>query len=162
MGTNLKQNADGSLSMLDEGTGLEVARFGGAATRVGGAASTNTNVVNWRGIITMVMRIQGPTDTAGGVAAVANPFGQTVFVMGGSQLAVTTQSAGASTISVGPAANATTLAATVFSGVSGASVTQFNSVLVPTWTSTQFMTASTASGASSGLVGFCAINLLIP
>jgi hypothetical protein len=85
-----------------------------------------------------------------------------VYILGGSQLAVTTQSAGASTISVGPAANATTLSASLFSGVSGAAVAQFNSVLVPTWSATQFMTASTASGASSGLVGFVAINLLIP
>jgi|688.fasta_scaffold118939_3 hypothetical protein len=162
MGVQLVQNADGSLTLLEDSANVPVARFGGPPTRVGGANATNVNVPNYRGIITLVMRLQGPTDTAGGIAALANPFGTTVYILGGSQLAVTTQSAGASTISVGPAANATTLSASLFSGVSGAAVAQFNSVLVPTWSATQFMTASTASGASSGLVGFVAINLLIP
>lgn len=162
MATNLRQNADGSISMFSEDSAIEVARFGGPATRVGGAAATNTNVVNWRGIITMVMRIQGPTDTAGALGAVANPFGTTVYVMAGSNMIVTTQSSGACTVSVGPAANATTLNAGIFSGISVAATGQTNSVLVPSWSSSQFITASTASGASSGLVGIVAVNLLVP
>jgi hypothetical protein len=162
MGVQLVQNADGSLTLLEDRANVPVARFGGPPTRVGGANATNVNVPNYRGIITLVMRLQGPTDTAGGLAAVANPFGQTVYVMGGCNLVVTTQSAAACTVSIGPAANATTLAATVFSGISVAATGQTNSVLVPAWTATQFMTASTATGASSGLVGFAAINLLVP
>ena len=162
MGVQLVQNADGSLSMFEDTAGVQVGRFGGPPTRVGGALATNTNVPNYRGIITLVMRLQGPTDTAGGIAALANPFGTTVYVMGGSNLVVTTQSTAACTVSIGPAANATTLAATVFSGISVAAAGQTNSVLVPAWTASQFMTASTATGASAGLVGFVALNLLVP
>lgn len=162
MGTNIFQNADGSLGLRDEGLGYDLFKTGGPPTRVGGALATNTNVPNYRGTFNLVMRIQGPTDTAGGLAALANPFGTLVYILGNSQLVVTTQSAGACTVSVGVAANATTLSATLFSGISVAATGQTNGVLVPSWSTTQFITASTASGASSGLVGFVAIPILIP
>jgi hypothetical protein len=70
-------------------------------------------------------------------------------------LDVTTQSAGACTVSIGGAANGTTLNATLISGQSVAATGTFTKATPPvqkiangTW-----ITASTASGASSGLVG---------
>jgi len=159
---NLVQNADGSLSFLDEGIANAALRIGGPATRIGGAQATNTNVANFRGTTLLLMRLQGPTDTAGGIAALANPFGTLAYILAGGQLIVTTQSSGACTVSIGPAANATTLSATLFSGISVAATGQTNSVLVPSWSATQFMTASTATGASSGLVGILAVPLFVP
>lgn len=154
---NLRQNPDGSIGFFDEATAQDVFRLGGPGNQTGAGS-----IFQYRGGIYVKMQIGGPTDTAGALGAVLNPFGKTVYFGGGALLVSTTQSAGACTVSVGPAANATTLAATLFSGVNVASATQFNSVLVPAWTATQFLTASTASGASSGLVGFVMCPVLIP
>lgn len=162
MAVNLRQNADGSLSLLDEGTGIETARFGGATTRVGGAAATNTNVPNFRGVIYVTCRIQGPTDTAGGLCAVANPFNTTVNILAGGQLAITTQSSGACTAQFGVAANATTTSATLFAAASMAATGLSTMIGNVTWSTTQFITGSTATGASSGLVGTISFPVMIP
>ena len=161
MAINLRQNADGSLSLLDEGTGFETARFGGG-TRVGGAAATNTNVPNFRGLIFVTCRIQGPTDTAGGICAVANPFGTSVNILAGGQLAITTASTGACTAQFGVAANATTSSASLFAAASMAATGLFTTIGNVTWSTTQFITGSTATGASAGLVGTIAVPVLIP
>ena len=162
MAVNLRQNADGSLSMLDEGTSLEVGRWGGPATRVGGAAATNTNVPNFRGLIYITCRVQGPTDTAGGLCAVANPFGVSVNILAGGQLAVTTQSAGACTAQWGVGATSTTSAATLFAAATMAATGLFTTIGNVTWSTTQFITGSTATGASSGLVGTITVPVFIP
>lgn len=162
MGTNLRQNADGSVGFVDDTLGYELYRIGGPATRVGGAAATNTNVPNYRGMFWLIARIQGPTDSGGGLCSLANPFGQTVYIAGAGLLVVTTQSAGACTAQFGIAANATTSSATILAATSVAATGQTATTLVPSWSSTQFLTGSTATGASSGLVGFLAVPILIP
>jgi hypothetical protein len=161
MAVNLVQNADGSLTMLDEGTGLPVGRFGGPATRVGGAIATNTNVPNYRTPFLLTMRLQGPTDTAGGIAALANPFGTTAYVLPGGVMGVTTAS-GACTVAFGIAANGTTSAANILAATSTAATGATPLTLATTWTTSQFFTASTSTGASVGLVGFISIPILIP
>lgn len=159
---DLQQLADGSLQIIDLNS-VPTLRVGGAVTRVGGAAATNTNVANFRGVTLVVARIQAGNDaTAGTLAALANPFGTLCYILGSSQLIVTTASTAACTVSVGVAANATTLSATLFSGISVAATGSTNSVLVPSWGATQFITASTATGASSGLVGLVAIPVFVP
>lgn len=162
MAANLQQLADGSLNFLDEGTGFTLLRVGGPTVRVGGANATNTNVPNYRGLFHLVARIQGPTDTGGGIAGLANPFGQTVYCLAGGALIVTTQSAGACTVAFGIAANATTSAANLLAATSVAATGITPTTLATSWTSTQFFTASTSTGASSGLVGVFSIPILIP
>lgn len=158
---DFQQLADGSVQIIDLNS-VPTFRSGGALTRVGGAAATNTNVANFRGVTLVVARIQGPTDTAGGIAALANPFGVLCYVLGSAQLIVTTASTAACTASIGIAANATTLSATLFSGINVNATGSTNSVLVPSWGATQFLTASTATGASAGLVGIVAVPVFVP
>jgi hypothetical protein len=97
---------------------------------------------------------------AGGVLSWANPAGASIIVHN-IVLDITTQSTGASTIDVGVAANGTTSSDTLIDGVSGAAAGVFNSAtnagsngsMSRKMTSTQFVTASQASGAVAGLVG---------
>lgn len=96
----------------------------------------------------------------GGVLSWANPAGASIIVHH-IILDITTQSTGASTIDVGVAANGTTSSDTLIDGVSGAAAGVFNSAthagsnggMARKVTSTQFVTASQASGAVAGLVG---------
>ena len=101
------------------------------------------------------LAVAGTADTAGALCAVANPFGRSFYITD-TILVVTTQSAGACTASFGCAANATTLNATLISGQTVAAAGQFGGALAANrqiWTSALFLTGSTASGASAGLVG---------
>lgn len=91
-------------------------------------------------------------DSAGGVFAFLNPEGRNIII-DRIVLDVTTQSAGACTVSIGAAATAGTLSATAMSGQSVAAAGQLPSTLAAKVTSAQFITGSVATGASSGLVG---------
>lgn len=147
MGTNLRQNADGSLAFVDESTGLEVGRIGGGASLQG--------TPSWRTPITLQLAVLGPTDTGGALCSLANPFGRSFYIVD-SLFVITVISAGACTASFGCAANGTTLDATLISGVSCAALAQFGGGLLANrqeWTAAKFLTGSRASGASSGLVG---------
>lgn len=147
MGTNIKQNADGSLGFVDEATGLQIAQIGGGASLQG--------VPSWRIPFTVQLHVAGTADTAGALCAVANPFGRSFYITD-TTLIVTTASSGACTASFGCAANATTLNATLISGQSVATAGIFGGALIANrqiWTSALFLTGSTASGASAALVG---------
>jgi hypothetical protein len=148
MGTNIVQNADGSLGFLDEATGLQIGK-------IGGGAATKT-VPAWRMPFAVELLISAGADgTAGSLGSMANPFGRSFYITD-TLLAVTTQSAGACTVSIGCAASATTLNATLVSGQSVAATGIFGGGLIANrqiWTSALFLTVSTATGASSGLVG---------
>ncbi len=104
--------------------------------------------------------------TAGGVFAWANPTGVDILV-GPVVLNVTTKSTGASTVDVGVAANGTTSNDTLIDGVDTGTATirantvknaGTNGVSFVLCTSTQYITASQASGDVSGLVGFAYIT----
>ena len=142
----LKQNTDGSVSIIRESDSQELFRAGGPLV-VGAAAPA------FLPGSTLKLPIAGPTDTAGGLLAWQNTLGYDMIVYGAT-LDVTTQSSGACTVSVGAAANGTTLNAGMISGQSVAATGQFAKATpvaqkVPNG---QFVTASTASGASAGLV----------
>jgi hypothetical protein len=101
-------------------------------------------------------------DTAGGLLAWANPEGQTILITE-VYLNVTTIASAACTVSVGVAANGTTLNAGLITGqdvrtavgcFTGAGKAQ-------QCTSSQFVTVSTASGASAGLVGNLYIGYIL-
>lgn len=145
-GINLRQNVDGSLG-FQQGDGADIAKVGGAAPTQG--------VPRFRIPFALELQVLGTADTAGALFAVANNFGSSLFITK-TLLIVTTQSAGACTVSIGCAANATTLNATLLSGQTVAAAGIFGGGLVANWqewTTGKFLTGSTASGASSGLVG---------
>ena len=142
----LKQNTDGSVSIMRETDGQELFRAGGPAT-------VGANAPAYLPGSTLKLPMAGPTDTAGGLLAWQNTLGYDIIVYGAT-LDVTTQSSGACTVSVGAAVNGTTLNAGMISGQSVAATGQSAKATpvaqkVP---AAQFITASTASGASAGLV----------
>jgi hypothetical protein len=142
----LKQNTDGSVSIMRETDGQELFRAGGPPA-VGATAPA------FLPGSTLKLPVAGPTDTAGGLLAWQNNLGYDIVVYGAT-LDVTTQSGGACTGSVGAAANGTTLNAGMISGQSAAATGQFAKAtpMAQKVPAGQFITASTASGASSGLV----------
>lgn len=101
------------------------------------------------------------TDTAGGLGAWANPEGVNILVTN-VYLDVTTASTGACTVSAGVAANATTLNATLLSGKNVNTVATYSSAgVIQKMTPSQFVTFSTASGASAGLVANAYITYML-
>ena len=107
-------------------------------------------------------------DTAGGVLAWANPEGQSILLLGVA-IVTTTKSTGASTVDVGIAANGTTSDDTIMDGIdTGTAAGAFNSIddkgtnglgsHSTVLTSSQYITASKASGACAGLVGYAYIQ----
>lgn len=99
-------------------------------------------------------------DTAGGVAAVANPEGVKLLITR-AVLHVSTKSTGACTVDAGVAANATTSADTLIDGLSVAATGVFDNLTsngtngksVIEWGATEYVTVSKASGAAAGLAG---------
>lgn len=99
-------------------------------------------------------------DSAGGVFAI-RPDDADLFIVDLVILDVTTASSGACTVDVGVAADATTLSDTLIDGVSVAATGLYNNSddkgtngrLIRKSSSGYYVTASVASGASTGLVG---------
>lgn len=97
---------------------------------------------------------------AGDLAAVLNPEG-VELVIEYAALNITTASTGASTIDMGIAANATTSNDTLIDGRSGATAGWFDNIehagtnggTGVRWGASQYLTASEASGDTTGLVG---------
>lgn len=97
---------------------------------------------------------------AGDLAAVLNPEGVDLIVTYAA-LNITTGSTGASTIDMGIAANATTSSDTLIDGRSGATAGVFDNIehagtnggTGVVWGASQYLTASEASGDTTGLVG---------
>jgi hypothetical protein len=156
----------GSLDVVSGGT-LDVKS--GATLKLSSTAVTATatelNLLSGASRMVKVARVAlTAADTAGGVFAWANPTGGTIIVTK-VILDVTTQSTGSCTVDVGVAANGTTSNATLLTGASVAAVALLDNVTnkgasglaQKKVTSTQFVTASVASGASAGLVGFAYI-----
>lgn len=104
------------------------------------------------------------SDAAGGVFAWANPAGASIIVTN-VVVNVTTASSGACTLDVGIAADAVTSNDTFIDGVSVAATgakdvikdAGTNGVACQQVTSSQYITASKATGATSGLAGFAYI-----
>lgn len=105
-------------------------------------------------------------DTAGGVLAWANPMGASIIVTR-VVLDVTTKATGACTIDVGVAANGTTSSDTAMDGLDiGTAAGTFDNIenqgtngkSALKMTSTQYLTASKASGAAAGTAGYAYIT----
>lgn len=111
----------------------------------------------------------GGTDTAGGVLGLANPTGGAITITE-VILVVSTVATAACTLDVGVAAGATTLSDTLIDGLDvNAAVGNFDNISDAgsnggrdvAWASDAFVTISTASGASAGLVGKLIVNYVV-
>jgi hypothetical protein len=103
-------------------------------------------------------------DTAGGVISLANPF-ETDVIVTDIMIDVTTAATASATIDVGIAADGTTSSDVLLDGVNvgaggdGARVYNdkkdagTNGIGAKVWTTSQYLTASKATGACAGLVG---------
>lgn len=151
----------------DTNTGLNSTTADHASLVSGGYAyaqhGTDSSSKVWRG--TNVSRVAlTAADTAGGVFAWANPAGASIIVTN-VVLNITTATSGACTIDVGVAADATTSNDTFIDGVNANATgakdiikdAGTNGVACQQLTSSQYITASKASGATAGLVGFAYI-----
>jgi hypothetical protein len=131
---------------------------GGTLTLNGTLAVANGAVVSGLPRVTKVALSAGTA--AGGVLSWANPAGASIIVHN-IAIDITTGSSVASTIDVGVAANGATLSDTLIDGVSGATAGVFNSAtnagtngrMSRKVASTEFVTASQASGTVTGLAG---------
>lgn len=108
----------------------------------------------------------GALDTAGGVLSLANPEGVDLIITK-LVLDITTPSTGACTIDAGVAANGTTLNDTLIDGLdaNAAVITAgnpygSNGKAAKKWSTTQYVTASVASGAAAGLVGYAYVDYI--
>lgn len=113
---------------------------------------------NDRSIVQCVkIALTGSISTTGTFASIANPHGTNLIILN-RYLSVTTQSTGACTLDIGVAANSTTSSDTLIDGLSVAS-TGFlstagtNGAAGRTWSPTQCVTVTEASGDAAGLVG---------
>lgn len=106
------------------------------------------------------------TTTAGGVAAVANPFGAKAFITA-FIIDVTTVATASATVDVGVAANGTTSGDNLVDGLDVNTATGMfnngdnpgtNGKVMQVWTSSQFVTISQATGDVSDLEGFAYIT----
>lgn len=144
-----KQNSDGSVSTVRERDGLEVARAGGVA----GPAGSNTP--SYIPGSSLSFNFAGGTDTGGGILSWQNTLGYDIIVTWHA-LNVTTQSSAACTVNVGATAtSATTSSNNMISAQSVASAGIFgtSSPVAVKVAANKWITISTGTGASSGLVG---------
>jgi hypothetical protein len=151
----------GDVTVGDDLTVTDDAAVGGDLAVTGNAAVTgNVSAANLSKTVKVAL---AALDTAGGVLSWANPEGAAIIITG-IVLDVTTKATGACTIDVGYAANGTTSADSIMDGLDvGTSIGTFNNVdnkgdnglgsHSTKMSSTQFITASKASGAAAGLVG---------
>jgi len=103
----------------------------------------------------VVTALLSDVDTAGGLVSLINGAGVDLVVLS-AVLNVGTASTGACTVSIGyTATSGTTLSSTLISGQTVASTGTFQSAVANAvrWVNGKWITASTASGASAGLVG---------
>jgi hypothetical protein len=154
----------------DTNTGLHSAAADHVSLLSGGVAvwEAGTDAAGgvWRNQKTVRVALAA-SDAAGGVFAWANPTGGSIIVTS-VIVNVTTQSAGACTVDVGIGATAGTSNDTFIDGVSVAATgakdnikdAGTNGVSAQQVTSSQFVTASMATGATSGLAGFAYITYM--
>jgi len=157
---DLVQNADGSVSARNELDGLDLGRWGGPKT-------PSVAVPRWGGEKTVKVPLAA-VDTAAGILSWANPESVPVIVTG-VLVDVTTQSSGACTISIGTSATGTTSSANLIDTLSVAAAGSFDNITDKGTNGKSrqrlavgsYVTGSTASGASAGLVGNAYITYIV-
>lgn len=149
------QYADGSYGGIRELDALQTWRSGGYMGPAG------SNQPAFFGGFTLAFNVGGGTDTAGGILSYQNNFGFDLMIIS-HQLDVSTQSSGVCTVSFGETpTSGTTLASNMLSGQTVAAVGTFNGgSLSVKWPQGKWITGSTASGASTGLVARVLVSCL--
>lgn len=162
MAVSIRQHTDGSMSLLAENDSIGVLRVGGLAPTPGTAAK-------YRGQIYAQIPLVAGTDTAGGIVAWAIPteYNTNGVLINDCIIDVTTIATAACSVSIGVAANATTSSANLIDTLDVHSATGTfdnytdkgtNGKSRQKFTSGKYVTVSTASGASAGLVGTLTIG----
>jgi len=143
----VKQNADGSLSVIREIDNQDVARMGGSS----GAAGTN--VPSYLGDTKLAFNIAGGTDSAVGLLLWQNTLGYDIIVEG-AVLDLTTVAAAACTASFGSSTNSTGSSANMFASknINSATGTFTGGAVAVKVPSNQYIVGSVVSGTSSGAV----------
>ena len=153
MGTNLRQNSDGSVSLVSDADAIE-------HVRVGGPVNPTAAAPRWSNEKTVKIALIA-ADTAGAALAWQNPEAGAILVTG-VVVDVTTKSTGAGTLSIGTAANGTTSAANLIDTLDvGTAAGLFdnntdkgtNGKTRQKLAAGQYITGSRASGALAGLAG---------
>lgn len=103
------------------------------------------------------LNLTGSASTTGTFASIANPHGAALIIFD-RVLNVTTQSTGACTLDIGVGATSSTSSDTLIDGISVASAGVLstagtNGGTYRTWSATQCVTVTEASGDAAGLVG---------
>lgn len=107
-------------------------------------------------------------ETAGGVAAIANPEGQPVLVTN-LIVVLTTKATGACTLDAGIAANGTTSSDNLIDGMdAGTAAGNFNNVTnagsngkaVQPWAAGEYLTISKKTGDAAGLEGYARVKYI--
>jgi len=144
----LRQNADGSLSVIRENDSLDALRVGG---RIGAAGS---NIPGYIDGGQLVFNIGGGTDSAGGLLAWQNLTGNDIVVTY-AVLDVSSTATNACSASFGSTTNSTSSASNFISAqdVHTALVTVNSGAKSIKVSASNFITGSVSSGTSSGLVG---------
>ncbi len=153
MGTNLRQNPDGSVSLVSDTDTIE-------HIRVGGPVNPTAALPRWSNEKTVKVALIA-ADTAGGALAWQNPEAGAILVTG-VVLDVTTKATGAGTISIGSAANGTTSAANLIDTLDvGTAAGLFDNntdkgsagKTRQKLAAGQYVTGSKASGSLAGIAG---------
>ena len=118
-----------------------------------GATTLSSATLGGKEIPRVHQQAMAAVGTAGGIAAFPNPLAVPILVIR-AVIEWTTVSSGACTVSVGVAADGTTLSATLISGQSVATTAGLASSVTPRRCAVgEYVTASVASGTVTGLVG---------
>ena len=141
---DIKQNSDGSVSIVREIDGLEVFRAGGGKTPGTGAPVYLPGA-------SLVLAATGGTDTGGGLTSWQNTFPFDIIITN-CVVDVTAASSGACTAEWGTGATSTTANAGLVAATSVAATGQLGGNVKVRLAQNNWLTGSTATGASSGLV----------
>lgn len=119
-------------------------------------ASRNPSYIG-SGVMEYSVALTAATDTtAGGVVALANPFGVAVIIVNAYLNITTAATTGTNTVDVGIAANGTTSSDTIFDGTAMSAGLKSpggtNGAVPRTWSTSQYITG-TASATLAGMVG---------
>lgn len=154
MGVNLQQTDLGHLNLKSDIDDRVVLKVGGKWSAPTGSDPAIATAGRYKFPLVAA-------DTAGGMVSYANPYSYDLMIHF-AVLDVTTASSGACTVSVGyTVTSGTTLSSTLINGQTTASAGTFNSGAKSiVWPSGKWVTASVASGASAGIVGYLYVDVV--
>jgi len=154
MGVEIRQQTDQTIEFVEDASAAVLMKAGGPSSPTVAQPRIDMDR-NYK------IPLTAGTDTGGGLLSFQNPHSYDLLIVY-AMLDVTTASSGACTVSIGETGtNGTTLSSNLISGQTVAATGIFNSGAKSViWPAGKWLTASTASGASAGLVAnlyFCTV-----